>query len=218
MVIGDVRRIGYPEGRACHVRAIQRQCDAHGFCQSARASREQGEVAGAAPPLHQADALQGLYGPDEDGFGDVLGLRHDVEAAVVSVREVDVGVARGAEHGLVAFRFSDDPLVLAGTPLLEYRVAGGVVLKVCLGLHYAAGCSALGTHVNENLAEEAARHLERWQQVEGARKGASVAVSHTCFLRLLEMRAFLQASRSLRGLVLRTWAGSSQALLAVATP
>lgn len=57
-----------------------------------------------SPVLHRVESIEGFGGADEHGGADSGGLGGDVEHPVHAVGEVDVGVARFAEHDLVSGR------------------------------------------------------------------------------------------------------------------
>lgn len=153
-------RVG--RGEVASVVALAR--DAEGFRQASGAAGKANQIAGAlhrdlSRPRHFLDALQRFQSAEKHSPGLSVGLTRHVQAIVVAVDEVNVGVAGWSEQHRSAGGLADE------------RVGSGVILsKVSLDLDDAASQARLSAVTHQHLAKKFAGHAPRIAGEKGAVK------------------------------------------------
>jgi 2'-5' RNA ligase len=110
---------------------------------------------GGAAAEHGSDATERVEGSDQHAAGFAIGLRHQVQALVHAVDEVDVGVSGRTEYHLRAGSYASS------------RMSREIfAAEVGFGLNDYAG----GAVVHQNLAEKVARYFLSRARVKLARQ------------------------------------------------
>ncbi len=142
--------------------------DGESFAEASGAAGECDQVLGildfeAAGPGHYFDAGERFEGAEKNAAGAALGFAGDVEAVVIAVDEVDVGVAGGAEEDGIAGGAAGG------------GVSCGVVFsEVGFDFDDAGGERIASAIADEDFAEEFAGHAAGIAVVEGAVQGMDV--------------------------------------------
>ena len=167
MTDGDVL-LGYlgvarrePKRVAVQRLAIERFVDGHRGTEFARSVHQIAVALRFRPALaHRLDPAQRFRGAQQHGLGDIRFLRDDIHAPMHAVREVNVGVAAGEIHRLVA-----------RAAQAAARVARGIVrAEVSLRLDEPRGQQFAAEAAPEHAAEKRARDADCVVGVETARK------------------------------------------------
>ena len=139
---GDAEGFGEASGTAGEFRQIARVADF--------------EVTGLG---HLFDSAKRFQGAEEDASGATFGLAGDVEAVVIAVNEVDVGMAGSAEEDGVAQGFSGGGV-------------GGRVFYAEVGFDFddAGAEIGFGSLAHEDFAQQVAGYAARSAGKESARE------------------------------------------------
>ena len=139
---------------------VARARDAESFGQSARTTRESNEVArllhlDVSSSRHFFNALKRLDGAEKNSPGLAFAITRYVEAIVIAVDEINVGVAGRSEENRVA------------RGLASIGVRGGIVLsEVSLDLDDPARQPPLPALPNQHLAQQLASYTPRTAREE----------------------------------------------------
>src|SRR6266516_7684232 len=158
--VGHGPPFGEPHGTGAKVGAVGPGAQAQRLGQAAGPAREVPRAAGGPARGHRIDPEDGLPSAQQDSLGHARRRADDVDAVVHPVGEVDVEMPGWTEHHRVAWR----PAAVG--------VAGGILAGAVVGLdlHQPDRRTPLWRVVDQQAAEQVARHLEHRPQVEALRQ------------------------------------------------